>query len=78
MIYLIERLHVDSLENWLSEALTWHVIGYTTSKEMTEKYAAAEVVHGDGHPIDVGKTMPRYRFKEVQELTIPPDVWKAA
>lgn len=68
--FLIERLHIDALENQYDAAHYFTVEGYVDTLEDARRLvSAAGVVAGTGWPTERGKTEPRLRYRSIPKLS---------
>lgn len=68
MIFLIQKLWIDSYENDSSRAIGYENIGYVFNEDVAkEKVLAAGVREGTGWPIMKGETKPILRYEKVKE-----------
>ena len=67
IIYLIEHLWVDPLENTISHAIGYDLIGFVSDpKEAEQIMKNAGDYKGTGWPINKGKKIPRIRIEPVK------------
>lgn len=69
MIYLIEELWTDSMENRVECAIGWRIIGYCTDRAQADAaVSAAGLINGTGWPIPHGESLPRLKVTPVAAL----------
>lgn len=59
MLYLVEELQIDAMENEYSRAVSWGFTGVTLAPRSAR---FKETVIGTGWPIERGKAYARYRL----------------
>lgn len=71
-IYLIEKLWLDPMENEITRAMGYEVIGYETDEGLAKQAVVAMGSKvGTGWPIRNNETVPVGRYKPVTRLKSP-------
>lgn len=68
MIYLIEKVEFDSMENDFSRALMWKIIGYTNTESEAIAFCDTGILYKKGHMWAVFEDMPQFRYNCIEEL----------
>jgi hypothetical protein len=67
-MYIIEELKTDSLENRISEALYFEIVGYFDTLEETEYYCNNGGIIPKGQCWALDNDVKKYRYKKVKKL----------
>lgn len=68
MIYLIEKVGFDSLENDFHNAIQWKVIGFLKTEAEAITFCKSGELYKKGHMWAVFEDMPQFRYKCVSEI----------
>lgn len=72
MIYIIEKLWTDTLENDYSRAQGYEPVGYVTQLDDARRIVHdAGVVTGDGWPFSKGQIVQAMRYRPLAQMRIP-------
>ena len=69
MIYVIEELWTDPMENDRSLAMGYKPIGYVTHEDAAKIKCADKFVEGAGWPIERGQRRPMFRYYRLDPVS---------
>ncbi|MBR9705178.1 hypothetical protein GOV12_07230 [Candidatus Pacearchaeota archaeon] len=68
LVYLIEKIWIDSMENEVSAAVGYKPFGFTPSEEVAKRFCDAGKTYTEKDCWAIRNTMPEYRYKPLEQI----------